>query len=72
VQGNGNVGIGTTAPQATLDVNGYARLALNSSAPVACSSSNPGAIALNHLAKMCACNGTNWNFADSAGAACSW
>jgi hypothetical protein len=69
---SGNVGIGTTAPQATLDVNGYARLTLQSSQPVACSSTNQGAIALNHLAQMCACNGTSWIFADSVGASCSW
>lgn len=68
----GNVGIGTTGPQATLDVNGYARLKLNSSQPVVCSSTNQGAIALNHLAQMCACNGSSWIFADSTGAACSW
>ena len=67
----GNVGIGTTSPQATLDVNGYARLTLNSSPPVACSSSNSGALALNH-AQMCACNGSSWIFADSTGAACRW
>ncbi len=69
---SGNVGIGTTSPQATLDVNGYARLALQSSAPATCSGANTGAIALNHLAQMCACNGTSWVFADSVGAACSW
>jgi hypothetical protein len=68
----GNVGIGTITPQATLDVNGYARLTLQSSQPVACSSTNQGAIALNHLAQACACNGTSWIFADSVGAACSW
>jgi hypothetical protein len=67
----GNVGIGTTSPQATLDVNGYARLSLNSSQPAACSSSNPGAIALNHLAQICVCNGAAWQF-DSTGAVCSW
>jgi len=68
----GRVGIGWSAPQATLDVNGYARLTLQSSAPATCSSTNQGAIALTHLAKMCACNGSSWIFADSTGAACSW
>jgi len=68
----GNVGIGTSSPQATLDVNGYARLKLNSSQPVACGSTNQGAVALNHLAQMCACNGSSWIFADSVGATCSW
>jgi hypothetical protein len=71
-KGAGRVGIGTTSPQATLDVNGYARLTLQSSQPVACAAGNAGAIALNHLAQMCACNGSSWIFADSVGAACSW
>jgi hypothetical protein len=60
VNSTGNVGIGSTSPQATLDVNGYARMTLQSSQPVACSGTNQGAIALNHLAQMCACNGTSW------------
>jgi hypothetical protein len=68
----GHVGIGTTSPQASLDVSAYARLTLQSSQPVACSSTNAGALALNHLAQMCACNGTSWIFADSTGASCSW
>jgi hypothetical protein len=72
VRDDGNVGIGTTSPQAPLDINGYARLSLNSSQPVACSTANRGSIALNHLAEMCACNGSNWIFADSTGASCSW
>jgi hypothetical protein len=72
INSSGHVGIGTASPQATLDVNGYARLTLQSSQPVACSSTNQGAIALNHLAQMCACNGSSWIFADSVGAACSW
>lgn len=67
----GSVGIGTATPQATLDVNGFVRLTLNSSAPAVCSTSNPGAIALNHLAQICVCNGTAWNL-DRTGAACSW
>jgi fibronectin-binding autotransporter adhesin len=72
ITSGGSVGIGTVSPQATLDVNGYARLALQSSAPATCSGTNTGAIALNHLAQACACNGTSWIFADSVGAACSW
>jgi len=56
----------------TLNVNGYARLSLNSSAPVPCSGANQGAIALTHLARMCACNGSRWIFADSTGAVCNW
>ncbi len=72
INSSGQVGIGSTSPQATLDVNGYARLKLQSSQPVACSSTNQGALALNHLAQACACNGTSWIFADSVGAACSW
>jgi hypothetical protein len=70
--GTGNVGIGTTSPQATLDVKGYARLALNSSQPVACSSTNQGALALTHLARTCVCTtASTWSDVVT-GAACSW
>jgi hypothetical protein len=67
-----NVGIGTASPQATLDVNGYARLAFNSSAPVTCSSGNEGSIALTHLAQVCVCDTTPaWHILNT-GTACSW
>lgn len=69
--GNG-VGIGTTATYATLDVNGYARLALNASQPVACSASNQGAIAMTHLAQVCVCDTTPaWKILNTS-TACSW
>jgi hypothetical protein len=72
ITSGGNVGIGTTSPQATLDVNGFARLALNSSAPATCSSSNEGAIALTHLAQVCICDTTPaWHILNT-GTACSW
>jgi hypothetical protein len=68
----GSVGIGNTSPQATLDVSGYGRLALNSSAPATCSSSNEGAIALTHLAQACVCDTTPaWHILNTS-TACSW
>jgi hypothetical protein len=67
---NGSVGVGTETPKATLDVNGYARLSLNSSEPATCRAHNAGAIALNHTARICTCNGTQW--IDVTGAACTW
>jgi hypothetical protein len=69
---SGSVGIGTTSPQATLDVSGYARLAKNSSAPATCSSTNVGAIALTHLAQVCVCDTTpQWSVLNTS-AACTW
>jgi hypothetical protein len=69
---SGSVGIGTTSPQATLDVNGFARLALNSSAPATCGSGNEGAVALTHLAQVCVCDTTSaWHILNT-GTACSW
>jgi hypothetical protein len=57
-----------------LDVNGYMRLAKNSSQPVACSSTNDGAIALTHVYTLCICNGgsTNWVQSKDGLTACSW
>jgi hypothetical protein len=65
------IGIGTTTPQATLDINGYARLSVNSSEPASCQASNKGAIALNNESHICICDGSSWKF-DSNGKACTW
>ena len=65
------VGVGTTAPQATLDINGYARLTTNASAPAECRASNKGAIALTSASHLCICDGTSWKF-DSSGQSCLW
>jgi hypothetical protein len=74
IQGGGNVGIGTASPQATLDVTGYMRLAKNASQPVACSSTNDGAIALTALYTLCICNGgsTTWVQSKDGSTACTW
>ena len=57
-----------------LDVNGYERLKTNSSQTVACSATNDGAIALNHLYTLYVCNGgsTSWVQASDGATACSW
>jgi hypothetical protein len=65
------IGVGTTTPQATLDVNGFARLSTNSAEPAACQSANKGAIALNSNSRICICNGSSW-ILDSTGGSCSW
>lgn len=65
------IGIGTPDPQATLDINGFARLTTNSSAPVSCLASNKGAIALNSESRLCVCDGAYWKF-DSSGQVCNW
>jgi len=65
------IGVGTTAPQATLDINGFARLNTNSVEPAACQAANKGAIALNSASHICVCNGSSW-ILDSTGKACSW
>jgi hypothetical protein len=71
---NNQVAIGTTAPQATLDVNGYARLKPYASAPVECDSAHDGSIALTSSHKMCACDGTVpvWVFSSDGTTACVW
>ena len=65
------IGIGTPTPQATLDVNGFARLSVNSSEPASCQASTKGAIALNSASRICVCDGSGWKM-DSTGQACSW
>jgi len=68
---SGNVGIGTTTVNATLDVNGYAKLKKNSSAPVTCSATYGGSLAVTSASKLCMCNGTSWVEVNSA-TSCTW
>ncbi len=68
-----NIGIATTTPRATLDVNGFMRLKVNSAQPVACSATNDGAIALNSNYELCTCKGaTGWVKTASSTQACAW
>lgn len=74
VRNDGNVGIGTLSPEASLDVNGAMRLAKNSSAPFACASAKDGAIALTSLYTLCVCKGgtSAWVKTADGATACSW
>ena len=67
----GNVGVGTTSPVATLDVNGYAHLAKNSSQPVACDAAHDGSLALASTRRPCECVSSAW-LDVVYGTACSW
>jgi hypothetical protein len=69
---NGSVvGIGTATPVATLDVNGYARLAKNASQPIACDAAHDGSLALAHTRRPCECVNSAW-IDIVYGTACSW
>ena len=70
-QTSGNVGIGTTSPVATLDVNGYAHLAKNSSQPIACDAAHDGSLALASTRRPCECVSSAW-IDVVYGTACSW
>ena len=66
------VGIGTEAPKATLDINGTAKLALNSRAPLACDAAHQGTLALTHHAALCVCDTENAWINVATGSACAW
>jgi len=71
--GTGKVGVGTTSPQATLDVNGYIKLKTNAAQPVACTASDKGSIAYTSTTNyLCFCNGTAWNQVHAPSTACTW
>jgi hypothetical protein len=72
ITGTGRVGIGTTTPVTTLDVNGNMRLAKNAAAPYTCSSTYDGVIALTHVYTTCVCNGSNWVLTSDGTSACAW
>ena len=67
ITSGGNVGVGTTNPQATLDVNGFARLKTNSANPAACAGATAGSIALSQSYNICVCNGTAWIYETANG-----
>ncbi len=71
---NGNVGIGTTSPQAKLDINGFMRMSTNAAAPAACTAMINGSIALTSLFTTCACKGatTTWVSTVNGTTACIW
>lgn len=68
---NGNVGVGTTTPSATMHINGLLKLEPSSAGaggPTSCAG-NPGLLAFNATVGMlCVCNGTAW--LSAAGASC--
>ncbi len=72
VDGEGNVGVGTVSPMATLDINGYMKLSKNTSEPANCDATQDGSLALTSGYKMCACNGVNWIFTSDGTTSCSW
>ena len=74
IKDSGNVGIGSTSPSATLDINGYAKLHINSSQPVACSAANTGSVALTSGFTICICKGssTTWVKSIDGTTACVW
>ncbi len=72
IDSNGRIGIGNnTNPVATLDVNGFARLAPQTSAPAICNASLRGSMAFSSgSGRICVCDGS-WKF-DNDGSACAW
>ncbi len=72
VQEGGNVGIQTGNPNATLDINGYAKLKKYTSEPTVCNLSKDGAIALTSQYKLCACNGSSWVQTADGTSDCTW
>jgi len=72
IERTGNVGIGTTDPKATLDINGFMKLAKQSSVPETCAADYDGAIALTSTYRACVCNGTSWVFISDGSTACVW
>jgi hypothetical protein len=70
----GNVGIGTTSPAATLDIEGYMRLKKNTGAPAVCSAANDGAMALTSTYRTCVCSGgiSTWVYTSDGTTSCVW
>jgi hypothetical protein len=83
IDSTGYVGIGTTSPNAKLEVNGTVsatniqaagtlKVGVYSSQPVACGASYKGMIAMTSAGHICACDGSGWKDVGASYAACSW
>jgi hypothetical protein len=76
VQDSGNVGINTPTPNATLDINGFARLKPYSSEPATCTIDRVGAMALTSQFTLCACSDATstyqWVSTHDGTSACDW
>lgn len=68
----GTVGIGTSNPVATLDINGTARLAKYAAQPLACDPTHDGTIALTNKYTMCVCKMAVWVQTSDGLSACLW
>jgi hypothetical protein len=72
----GKVGIGTTTPQSSLEVNGMFKVAQYGKAPVACNSTYRGAIATTLGYRQCICRvagaGTRWAYVSDGSTTCDW
>ncbi len=67
------IGIGDTNPQATLDVAGTIKAALNFVAPAACATNNEGTEAYSADAhSFCFCNGSSWVQMANPARTCVW
>jgi hypothetical protein len=69
---NGNLGIGTTSPQESLDINGQMKLKKNSAQPYACDATHDSAVSLTSKYTTCVCNGTGWVLTADGTTACTW
>ncbi|RYZ93358.1 MAG: hypothetical protein EOP06_01200 [Proteobacteria bacterium] len=71
---SGQVGIGTNAPQALLDINGDIRMKKNGSAPVVCNATYDGRIAVTSQYTMCICKGgaSAWVKTIDGATSCQW
>ncbi len=69
----GKVGIGTSDPKTSLDINGAMKLKNNSSAPFTCDSDTDSSIAVTSGYRTCICkSGTGWVYTSDGSTSCSW
>eukprot|EP01129_Flabellula_baltica_P011967 TRINITY_DN5334_c0_g1_i1.p1 TRINITY_DN5334_c0_g1~~TRINITY_DN5334_c0_g1_i1.p1 ORF type:complete len:398 (-),score=50.01 TRINITY_DN5334_c0_g1_i1:42-1235(-) len=69
----GNVGIRTYSPKATLDINGFMKMAKYTEEPSICDINTDGSISLTSTYRTCVCkNGVGWVYTSDGTTSCSW
>ncbi len=67
----GNVGVGTSAPVALLDVDGLVRLTPQADIAT-CDVGHAGSVSMTSVFHLCVCNGTSWVEVLDGATACTW
>lgn len=73
IKNNGFVGLGNQNPMAHFDIDGFVRISIHSSEPMACNESKTGTLSINSNYQLCSCRSDgNWVLTADGETSCVW